>query len=125
MSNNTISLERISQLKAEISQLEQGAISELMEKRNSLSQQLAEVDGEIARLTGKRVEARKTRNSPFQPKSISLQELKELLEKAPEKTIGIRKEGLELKNIKTLANANPQLLKITAKGPWPLVTLLQ
>ena len=125
MSNPATALERIQQLKAEITQLEQAAISEMMEKRNLLSQQLAEVDAEIARLTGKPQETKKTRASSYAAKSIPLQQLKELLENAPNKTVSIRKEGLELKNIKALVSANPQLLKITAKGPWPLVTLLK
>lgn len=123
----TSSLERIQQLKAEIASLEQAAIQELMERRNTLTHELATVDAEIARLTGKPVEAKKTRSSA--PKaagaSLSLQELKELLAKAPEKTLSIRKEGLDLANIKTLAKVNPTLLKLGGKGAWPTLTLLK
>src|SRR6187397_299018 len=101
MSNNTSSLDRIQQLKAEIASLEQAAISELMEKRNALSHELATVDAELARLTGKPLEAKKTRSSTpkVAGKSLSLQELKELLAKAPDKTLSVRKEGLDLANI--------------------------
>ena len=118
MSNNSSSLDRIQQLKAEIASLEQAAIQELMEKRNALSHELATVDAELARLTGKPLEARKDRSSTPKAslKSLPLQELKELLAKAPEKTLNVRKEGLDLQNIKTLATANPTLLKIGGKG---------
>jgi hypothetical protein len=123
----TTSLDRIQQLKAEIANLEQLAIQELMDRRNALTNELATVDAEIAKLTGKPVQEKKTRSA--QPKmagkSLPLQELKELLAEAPGKTLNIRKEGLELRNIKVLANANPHLLKLGGKGAWPTVTLLK
>ena len=127
MPTTTTSLDRINQLKAEIANLEQSAISELMERRNSLSHELAAVDVELAKLTGKPLEGKKPRSaSPASPgKNIPLQELKELLAAAPNKTLNIRKENLELRNIKVLANANPQLLKLGGKGAWPTVTLLK
>lgn len=124
---NSSSLDRIQQLKAEIATLEQAAIQELMDRRNALTNELAAVDAEIAKLTGKPVQEKKTRASA--PKaaglSLPLQELKELLAKAPDKTLNIRKEGLELRNIKVLANANPHLLRLAGKGAWPTVTLLK
>jgi hypothetical protein len=123
----TNSLDRIQQLKAEIANLEQLAIQELMDRRNALTNELATVDAEIAKLTGKPVQEKKTRSA--QPKaagkSLPLQELKELLAAAPGKTVNIRKEGLELRNIKVLSNANPHLLKLGGKGAWPTVTLLK
>lgn len=127
MSTTVSSLDRITELKAQIATLEQGAIQELMEKRNTLSRDLAVVDAEIARLTGKSGEAKKPRSttSKVAGKSPSLQELKELLAGAPGKTIGIRNGGYDLMNIKTLANANPSLLQIAGKGAWPTVTLLK
>ncbi len=126
MSNNLSSLDRIRQLKAEIAQLEQAAIQELMDRRNALTNELATVDAELARLTGKSVEPRKTRSSaPKSGKSLSLQDLKELLATAPDKTLSIRKEGLDLANIKTLVQANPALLKLGGKGAWPSLTLLK
>lgn len=126
MANNT-SLERIQQLKAEIASLEQAAIQELMDRRNSLTNELATVDAEIAKLTGKSIQEKKARSSqPKAPtKSLPLQELKALLAEAPDKTLNIRKEGLELRNIKVLANANPHLLRLAGKGAWPTVTLLK
>ena len=98
-----------------------------MEKRNTLSHELAVVDAEIARLTGKPAVAKKTRAvvSKSALKSPSLQELKELLAAAPAKTIGIRADGYDLQNIKTLAKANPALLQVGGKGAWPTVTLLK
>jgi hypothetical protein len=127
MSSSSTSLERIQQLKAEIASLEQSAIQELMERRNNLSRELATVDAEIAKLTGKGVEGKKPRaiGSVSVGKNIPLQELKELLANAPNKTLNVRKEGLELRNIKILANANPSLLKLAGKGAWPTVTLLK
>jgi len=127
MSTTTSSLDRIQQLKTEIASLEQAAIQELMDRRNTLTRELATIDAELARLTGQPSETKKTRSGTpkHAGKSLPLQELKELLENAPEKTLSIRKENLELRNIKVLANANPHLLKIGGKGPWPTVTLLK
>jgi len=97
-----------------------------MDRRNALTNELASVDTELARLTGKPAEAKKGRGSAKSAgKSLSLQELKELLAEAPEKTLSIRKEKLDLANIKTLAKANPTLLKLGGKGPWPTLTLLK
>ena len=127
MSNTTTSLDRIAQLKAEIAKLEQGALQELMDRRNALSHELATVDAEIVKLTGKSAQAKPARSTESKTvgKSPSLQELKVMLANAPEKTLSVRREGLDLKNIKTLAAANPSLLKMSAKSPWPMVTLLK
>ena len=121
---STTSLDRITDLKAQIAALEKNAIQELKDKRDSLSRELAAVDAEIAQLTGKPVQGKKDGSSKVL-KNPSLQELKEILAAAPDKTIGIRKEGYDLQNIKTLAKANPALLKIGGKSPWPTVTLLK
>lgn len=127
MSNTVSSLDRITELKSQIAALEQGAIQELMEKRNALSRELASVDAEIARLTGKPVEGKKARVAAPKGagKSPSLQELKEILATAPGKTLGVRSGGYDLRNIKTLANANPSLLQLGGKGAWPTITLLK
>ena len=125
MSNATTSLDRITQLKAEIAKLEQGALQELMERRKALSRELATVDAEIANLNGKPVE-KKTRQSPGskgEGKKPDLQELKSILAQATGKTLNIRGEGYEAKNIRTLAKANPSLLQMGGKGAWPTVTL--
>ena len=127
MHNKISSIERIADLKAQIATLEQGAIQELMEKRNHLSAELSTVDAEIARLTGKPVEGKRTRATGVKPagKSPSLQELKEIIAAAPDKTLNIRGGGYDLRNIKTLAKVNPQLLQLGGKGAWPTVKLLK
>ena len=123
---STTSLDRITDLKAQIATLEKNALQELMDKRNSLSHELATVDAEIAKLTGKPVQGKKASSTaPKALKSPSLQELKEILAAAPAKTIGVRKDGYDLQNIKTLAKANPSLLQLGGKAPWPTVTLLK
>jgi len=123
---NTTSLDRIAALTAEIENLKRSAVSELMEKRNSLTQQLAAVDAELADLTGKPLETKtRARRAGPSGRSIPLQELKELLASKSDKTVNIRKEGLEARNIKVLAQANPQLLRMGGKGAWPTVTLLK
>ena len=118
-------LTTIEDLKAQIASLEKNALQELMEKRNTLSHELSTVDAEIAKL--RPVEGKKTHAvvAKATGKSPSLQELKALLAAAPNKTIGIRAEGYDLKNIKVLAAANPQLLSVGGKGAWPTVTLLK
>jgi hypothetical protein len=58
-------------------------------------------------------------------KSIPLSDLKVLLEAAPGKTLNVRKQGLQLANLKTLTNANPHLLKLGGKGAWPTITMLK
>jgi len=122
----TTTLDRISDLKAQIAALEKNALQELMEKRNTLSHELAAVDAEIARLSGKPAETKKPRATSTKVlKSPSLQSLKEILAAAPGKTISIRSEGYDLKNVKVLANANPHLLQLGGKGAWPTVTLLK
>ena len=127
MHNKLSSIERIADLKAQIATIEQGAIQELMEKRNGLSADLAAVDAEIARLTGKPAEGKKARAITAKPagKSPSLQELKEIIAAAPDKTLNIRGGGYDLRNIKTLAKVNPQLLQLGGKGAWPTVKLLK
>ena len=121
------SLDRITDLKAQIATLEKNALQDFMEKRNNLSHELAAVDAEIARLTGKPVEGKKARLTTPKAagKSPSLQQLKEILAAASDKTVGIRSGGYDLRNIKVLAKANPQLLKVGCKGAWPTVTLLK
>jgi hypothetical protein len=126
MSTNVSSLERLQQLQAEIAKLQQAAIQELMDRRNALSRELAAVDADIAKLTGKPVvEGRKPRAAASPARNIPLQQLKEELAAAPNKTLDIRKANLELRNIKNLVRVNPGLLKLGGKGAWPTVTLLK
>src|SRR5579871_5682201 len=110
MSTTVPALERLRQLQAEISKLQQSAVQELMDRRNALSRELAAVDEEIAKLTGKSaVESKKPRTPASAGRNIPLQQLKEELASAPNKTLNIRKAGLELRNVKNLAEVNPGL----------------
>lgn len=115
-------LQRINALKAEIASLEQAAVSELHARRITLLQELEHLDSEIARITGKAPKSAKTRGARS-GRSLSLQELKEILEKAPGRTINVRKEKIDFAGIKVIAQANPHLFELGGKGPWPTVTL--
>lgn len=119
------SLQRIAALQAQIDSLKKNAISELMEKRNALSHELAEIDAELAHLTGKPVQPGKRTRAAIVGRTPSLQELKDLLTAVPGKTLNLRKEGLDAKHVKALALANPQLLRMGGKGAWPEVTLVK
>jgi hypothetical protein len=122
----TEALRRIAALRAEIESLRQTGIGELTEKRNALSRELAQVDAELAELTGRTFEPKpRTPRAAAAARSVPLQELKELLAAAPGKTLNLRKAGLEVHNVKVLADANPHLLRMGGKGPWPTVTLLK
>jgi DNA repair exonuclease SbcCD ATPase subunit len=128
MANEVTSLKKIQELQAQIANLREDAIQELRERREALLRELDSIESELAELTGKPAAGapgRTRKRSGGNGRSIPLQELKEMLAAAPGKTINIRQEGLDLKNIKTLASANPHLLQMGGKGPWPSVTLLK
>jgi hypothetical protein len=57
-------------------------------------------------------------------KKPDLQELKAILDVLPDKTLNIRQEGYESRNIKILAEANPHLFAYD-KGTWPKVKYLK
>jgi hypothetical protein len=57
-------------------------------------------------------------------KRPDLQELKAILDGLPDKTLNIRQEGYESRNIKVLAEANPHLFAYY-KGTWPKVKFLK
>lgn len=116
-------LQKIEELQAEIANLKEEAVNELKAKIIDARKALAEMEHELETLTGKPL-ATKSRDRST-GKSVPLTELKEMLFNAPNKTLGIRREGLNLANIKTLANANPTLLKIEGKSPWFTVRLLK
>jgi hypothetical protein len=82
------------------------------------------VDVDIAKLPGKPMEGKKPRTPASRGRNISLQQLKEELAVAPNKTLNVRKANLELRNVKNLAQANPGLLKLGGNGAWPSVSLL-
>jgi hypothetical protein len=118
-------LKRIEELKAQIVKLEADALRELQDKREALLKELQSVDAQIAAFTGASQPKTRKRAEREPAKSLPLQELKELLANAPDKTLSIRKENLDLRNIKVLAQANPHLLRLGGNGPWPTVTLLK
>jgi hypothetical protein len=62
---------------------------------------------------------------PVEGMKPDLQELKALLAVAPNKTIFLRKEGYDVRNVRIMAEANPHLLRMGGKGAWPEVTLLK
>jgi hypothetical protein len=126
MTTDSSPLKQIEELKAQIARLEGDALRELRERREELVAELQSVDSQIAALAGVSVESKTRKRTEREPaKSVPLQELKELLANAPDKTLSIRKENLDLKNIKVLAEANPHLLRLGGNGPWPTVTLLK
>lgn len=124
-------LQRIESLKAEIANLEKAAVSELRAKRKDLQSQIEFLDSEIERITGRtpRTTVAKASGSqkPARAKtvvSVSLDELRNALQGAPDRTINVRKAKYDFASIKALAAANPHLLKLGGKGPWPTVTLI-
>ncbi len=125
MSASDSALTQIEKLQQEIAALRTQALHELRARREAVLQEIARVDAQVSTLTGVPVEKKQTVPSVGAGKSIPLQELKALLAAAPDKTLNIRKEGLQLANIKTLARVNPHLLRLGGKGAWPTVTMLQ
>lgn len=128
MATEVTSLKKIQELQAQIANLREDAIQELRNRREALLSELDSIEAEISELTGKpaaSANGRVRKRASVSGRSIPLQELKELLAKSPGKTVSIRQEGLDTKNIKTLAAANPHLLQMGGKGPWPTVTLLK
>lgn len=115
-------LSKIEELKAQIATLQGEAVQELRAKRERLAQELAEVDAQLAELTGEPAGSR--RRPAAQRKVVTLDELVARLKKSPDQTLSIRKEGFDLGSIKALAAANPSVLQMGTKGPWPTVTLL-
>jgi hypothetical protein len=126
MSTDFSPLKQIEELKAQIARLEGDALRDLRKRREELVAELQSVDSQIAALTGVSVESKTRKRTEREPaKLVPLQELKELLANAPDKTLNIRKENLDLRNIKVLAEANPHVLRLGGNGPWPTVTLLK
>lgn len=126
MSTNSSTREKIHELQAQIAALQEEEVKELKQRRSQLLEEVQALDAQIAAVTGRALikkSAAIERKSTG--RSIPLQELKDLLAAAPEKTLNIRKEGLQLSNIRTLANANPHLLQMGGKGAWPTVALLK
>jgi hypothetical protein len=117
-------LDEIKKHEEAIAALKDEAVAQLRTREAELNNELEEVRTEVEKLTGKPAEKR-TRKSKGEGKKPDLQELKAMLSKAPDKTLNIRNAGLDTANIKTLAKANPGLLKLGGKNPWPTVTLVK
>ncbi len=115
---------KIEELQEQIAILKETVTFELRERRVQLAQELHDVGSELARLTGK-APAPGSRRRQNSGRTVSLQELKELLVRAPEKTISLRKLGIDAKHVKSLAAANGSMLVMGGKGAWPVVTLLK
>ena len=122
-------LEEINKLQAQIASLREAAADELKARRSVLEAELKAVDAELEKLTGKPPRVKRARGGatgggePSVGKKPDLQELKALLASAPNRTISLRKEGYDVRNVKVLAAANPHLFQMGGKGPWPQVTL--
>jgi hypothetical protein len=127
-------LAEISKIQEQIAALRGAALDELKNRRASLQEQLRDVDRQIAALTGKPVRRGKAaapegdvvKHVPAsEGKKPGLQALKTRLSEAPNKTISLRKESYDVRNVRIMAEANPHLLKMGGKGAWPEVTLLK
>jgi len=122
----TDTLDPLEELIAEIANIQKAIIAELRERRSRLSAELASVDAELAEWTDEpAIEKKAPAAAASTHRSVTLRELIAELERAPEKTLNIRKAQMEVKSIKALAKANPDRLKLGGKGAWPTVTLLE
>jgi hypothetical protein len=120
---NTSALSRIEQLKAELARLQSDAVQELREKRERLVEELADVDTQLAELTGSAPVASRRKSNGGSRKVVSFEELKGLLQQAPGHSLNIRRAGYDLATIKGLIAAHPAELKFVPAGPWPSVAL--
>lgn len=132
MSTNTNALDQIANLQQQIAQLRDAAVLELRVRREALEAEIRSIDIELESITGKPAGVKRTRRTGgsagglgVSGKTPDLQELKEILGALPDKTLNIRKNGFDTRNIKVLASANPHLLGMGGKGAWPTVTLLK
>lgn len=127
MSANPNALEEITRLQKQVEDLRQAAVEELKFRRAQLERELSEVDHELVKLTGNGTNG-KRRGRPSRPilrVAPPLEELESRLAKQPDLTLNVRKDGLDLAHIKSLAAQNPDLLRLGGKAPWPTVTLLR
>ena len=125
MSQPSQNIDRIAALRAEIAHLEQQAVHELISKRERLKEELDHLDAEIHRITGKAPRGpRGGGGKPRSGRTVSFEELKQMLESAPGRTINVRKLKLDFAAIKGYAKSHPNTLKLAGKGPWPTVTLV-
>ena len=100
------------------------AIQFLHDRKAAIQKEIAEVDREIAEMTGEQTHPPKPRALKPQGKQISFRLLADLLKDRPDKTLNIRKEGYDTAWMKQLVKDNPDQLTLGGNGPWPTVTLL-
>jgi len=122
--SNTSPIAKIEQLKAEIARLQSDAVQELRDKRDRLVRELAEVDAQLAALTGDAPTTARRQRAGSQRKVVAFEELKGLLQQAPSRSLNIRREGYDLATIKGLIAEHPAELKFVPSGPWPSVALV-
>ena len=117
-------LEEIQKLQAQIASLKDSAIAELRARKSAIEEEIHSIDDELEKLTGKPAGSRRGRRLSDTPlkRSLTFQELKDMLLSTPSRTLNIRKEGLDITNIRTLANINARDLTLGGKGPWPTVS---
>jgi hypothetical protein len=112
-------LEQIQKLQAQIAGLQGAAVVELKSRREAILVEIKAVNADLEGLTGKST----NRRTPA-VLSVTFQELKERLEAAPNRTLNIRRMGLDTTNVRTLANLHPKELELGGKGAWPTVFLV-
>lgn len=119
-------IEEIAKLQAQIQQLKGDALKELQNRKSSIEEELEAIEAELLNLTGK-ADGRRGKRGLDTPakRSLTYAELREMLAAAPERTLNIRKQNLDLLNVRTLVHANPQFLSLGGKAPWPTVSLVR
>jgi chromosome segregation ATPase len=116
-------LQEISKLQEQLSKLKDAAVVELNARVSQIRTELKDIDAQLESLTGKPA-TRKGRATPAM-RSITMQDLKDLLSSSPSQTVNIRRAGLDTTNIRTLANLHPKEIQLGGKGAWPTVGLLK
>lgn len=119
-------LEQIANLQQQIAALQESALSELRDRRNALLQEVAELDQQIAEITGRPIEAKKeAKTTRTRSASISDEDLRQRVLKAFAEQ-GVN--GLNMKQIgqivgqspiriKKFITDNPEVLKRQGSGP--------
>jgi len=110
-------LESIRVLQAQIDQLKESAIAELKARKEAILAEIGTIDADMEKLTGRPV-----RNTPA-IRSVTFQELKDLLQAEPTRALNVRRAGLDGTNVKTLANLHPRELDIEERKRSMIVRL--
>jgi hypothetical protein len=109
---------------AKAESLKPKAIQFLHDRKAAIQKEVAELDREIASMTGQMAQTAKPRTQKPAGKQISFRLLADLLKDRPDKTMNIRKEGYDTAWMKQLVKDNPGKLTLGGVKPWPTVTLL-